>query len=349
MLRLRVFFACHRVCWLLSLLAAALIVWALSMELSLRRLLTYMHNPVNLPSWSEYRPHPTLFWTLRPHLRGKMRFASRACSDPLPGDKQSFYVSTNSWGMRGPEISRKKPADTKRILCAGNDILFGYGVGDDDTVESVLQRGLARSSKDSLQVLNGSCPGWSSYQGREWTRIMGRSFEPDVYIVSYGYADSAPEDMTDSSRVSSFAPWRWLQLALYRSELYMYLHQQNTIAVNPYGLPPIDYQRRKLRVPIEEYRANLIWFADIAKQDNARVIYLNLPFKNIGSDISSEYRFTMQDVAQSTGSLYVDAQIITQYNGSYKLFNETKYPSVQVYKMMATALMAELQKSGWLK
>lgn len=349
--RLRFFFACHRVTWVLCLALCGLLVWASTVELRLDKMASYDRIGPDVGQWDIYRPHPTLFWQLRPNLRVSMPFSDYACGDSSSDGDKNFRVSTNSWGMRNPETAQAKGPRQWRILCLGDELAFGYGVDDNQTYASQLQRMLrnARHQK-TLQVLNGGCPGWSCYQLKEWTRLVGRSLQPDYYIVGFSTADFAPEDKNDSERVSSFAPWRLLQLCLYDYNLYMYYHRRQAQIYNPYGLPPVDYQRNKLRVPKEEYNSNLLWFTTLAARDGARVIFLDVPVqdKNI-SALDSEYREVMRDVAQQSGSLYVD---VGQYLVTHSIgmsYISKRYPTAQGYIQIADIICEGMRKRGWVQ
>ena len=347
----RYFFTRHKGLWVVTACLVGLLAWSISMECSIRSFFKFSHSSLEPVSWALYRPHPTLFWTLRPYFNGPVYHATSAYDDPLPSEKRSFNVSTNAWGIRGGQIKQKKGDNQWRMLCLGDEMTFGYGVQDHQTYEMQLQKHMRNARRDQhLQVINAGCPGWSSYQAREWTRLYGRYFKPDFYILGFGYADTCPEDMTDLDRINPLPPVRWLQLALYRSELYMYNHRLNYRQVNPYGLPPVDYKRQKLRVSKEQYRENLQWFVDLAKAEGSRVIFLNLPRRDLETnELCTEFRFVTQEVAQTTQSLYVDLQKVMISRAKEELFSEDTYPNAKGYDLIALTIMVEMQRLGWQK
>ncbi len=351
MRRLRFFFTRSKALWLVTTVLIGALVWAATMELELRRLVASPLPPGKCQPWEEYRPHPTLLWQMRPNMKASLLFHSFAGDDPTPSDNQRFEVTTNSWGLRCPELNRTKGARQWRVLCLGDEVTFGYGVNDEQTYESFLQRHMREERKGKqLQVINAGCPGWSSYQAREWTRLEGRYFDPDFYVLGFGFADCSAEDKSDSDRVTSILPLVWLQLLLNHSELYHYWQRLNAEKCNPYGLPPVGYQRNALRVPKEKFVENLNWFVDTAKEDGAMVVFLNLPSSTTSeAEFISEYRAAIRQVAMSSGSIYVDMQPVFRPRASEGLFNGDHYLSAKGNDLMSMAIMIELQKRGGIR
>src|SRR5439155_18563168 len=48
-------------------------------------------------------------------------------------------VSTNSLGLRGPEVSKDKKPGEKRVLLVGDSFTWGWGVNDDQTFAACLE------------------------------------------------------------------------------------------------------------------------------------------------------------------------------------------------------------------
>ncbi len=64
------------------------------------------------------------------------------------------YVSTNSLGIRGKEISLEKPQDTYRILLLGDSMTFGWGVNEGETFAKILETNLNNFAKNAGQQIN---------------------------------------------------------------------------------------------------------------------------------------------------------------------------------------------------
>ncbi len=337
---IRGFFANHR--YLRSFIIAFVFVavFAGFMEIRMRSFVAST-NKGGPGTWSEFRPHPTLFWRLRPNLDAEISI----------GDVH-FHVKTNSLGLRGKELPFRKKHNEWRAVCLGDSITFGYGVDDGKTYEDDLQELLGELHRDrEINIINGGCPGWTSFQARELTQNLLARFNPDLYILGFTYADPAFEDVPDSERVDKILLFRWIRTLLYKSEFYLFLRQKHFQGVNPLGLPPADYSMSVPRISGNEYEENLQWFASLAKANGGHVIYLNLAKRDPDpSELYSTYRTINKDVATSTQNAWLDIDAVFRPNQqSKKLFTDRIHPTAVGYKMMAEAITTEIEKRKWVQ
>lgn len=252
----------------------------------------------------EFKPHPTVFWRLRPNLDMLMKMP--------PKTNRQFTIKTNSRGLRSDEISLRKPRNGYRILCLGDSITYGHGVDSQFTYEKQLERILQEKYPDKkVQVINGGCPGYTSFQGLYILENIGLKYDPDLLIVGFCYADPAAEMKKDSDRVEKNPILRKIKEILYESELYLLLRRVRLDEINPEGLPPDGYQLTSLRVPLPEYRRIMLKFAGIMGKQKGYVIYLSLP--NAEPDpfpYYADYRAECKDVAKKTGNFYIDLDAV---------------------------------------
>lgn len=101
-------------------------------------------------------------------------------------------VATNSLGLRGArELEKQKPEGTFRILVIGDSMTFGWGVEDDETFSSVLERNLkAAAAKAGIQkkfeVINAGFNGGFTIDGfYSWLVNKGFKMKPDLVLVSF--------------------------------------------------------------------------------------------------------------------------------------------------------------------
>lgn len=101
-------------------------------------------------------------------------------------------VATNSLGLRGArELEKQKPEGTFRILVIGDSMTFGWGVEDDETFSSVLERNLnAVAAKAGIQkkfeVINAGFNGGFTIDGiYSWLVNKGFKMKPDLVVVSF--------------------------------------------------------------------------------------------------------------------------------------------------------------------
>lgn len=99
---------------------------------------------------------------------------------------------TNAMGFRGPEVAVPKPPGTFRIVLMGGSTTFGWGVADDETIDSHMRRALdGRYPDRSIEVVNLAFDGYDSYQLFERFQSDGGRLEPDVVILNTGVNDVA--------------------------------------------------------------------------------------------------------------------------------------------------------------
>lgn len=105
-------------------------------------------------------------------------------------------VTVNSLGMRGPEPGRKQPGD-RRVLMAGDSLVFGYGVAAKDALPAQLQRELGALGKPAT-VGNAGVPGFGSRETAAAAAAHDAPFGADAFVVC-GYLgnDAADELRTD--------------------------------------------------------------------------------------------------------------------------------------------------------
>jgi len=73
-------------------------------------------------------------------------------------------LETNSYGLRGPEVTLAKPKATYRVGIFGDSVTFGQGVADKDTYTRVLERRLREKFRPRgliVEVLNFGVPSYN--------------------------------------------------------------------------------------------------------------------------------------------------------------------------------------------
>jgi hypothetical protein len=91
------------------------------------------------------------------------------------------WAEVNSYGFVGAEPVIPKPTGSYRILFLGNICTYG---GLPAMVEFLL-----REKYPSVECLNFAAPGYSSYQGKVFSRSYLKTLAPDLLVVSYGWND----------------------------------------------------------------------------------------------------------------------------------------------------------------
>ena len=154
-----------------------------------------------------HRPAPGLGFEMIPNQRG-YTFAKPA--------------TINSQGLRSPELLDRLVVDV-RMVCLGDSITYGVGVGDEIPYPRQLERLLnAASSAKTIEVVNTGVQRYATYQEMDYLRGAVQELQPDVVILAIYPNDLAirPEgDYTEDyenqreQAATSFrkkAPWLYL-------------------------------------------------------------------------------------------------------------------------------------------
>jgi hypothetical protein len=91
-------------------------------------------------------------------------------------------VTTNSLGLRGPEVVVPRPSGTYRILALGDSFSFGWGVAFEDAWDIRMARELQATDGRSVEVVIAGVPGWSLPQEFIFLEQHGFELEPDLVL-----------------------------------------------------------------------------------------------------------------------------------------------------------------------
>lgn len=93
---------------------------------------------------------------------------------------RSYTLTTNSHGLRGPEVQPKKPG-TKRIIAIGDSVTHGWGVSEEDSFPYLLGTKL-RALGHNVDVLNAGVPSNTDVAMQRWCTRKAPELEPDIII-----------------------------------------------------------------------------------------------------------------------------------------------------------------------
>ena len=146
-------------------------------------------------------PHADVVYELRPNLRGTFRDQA---------------ISTNSHGMRSPEVALQKPSDTFRIVGLGDSYMFGWGVAQDETYLNIIEKRLNERAADGrrYELLNFGTPGYNGAMEAALYEHYARSFEPDLVLVHFVGNDFAWPHFLQGPRGAEPRNWYLIDLIL---------------------------------------------------------------------------------------------------------------------------------------
>ncbi|MBI5362477.1 MAG: hypothetical protein HZA53_04805 [Planctomycetes bacterium] len=175
----------------------------------------------------------------------EVRANARRGFEMLPGTAHYTYlqeVSVNALGLRGPEHA-DAGEDDARVLVLGDSLVYGQGVGEEDTLPRALERALARRAGPDARracVWNGGVRSYNTEQELALLEELLPRVRPNVVVLGW-YANDLDRVDTDAlaRRLAASGPivfdwnapasadlrrdWRMRQLAR-RSALVMKLH-----------------------------------------------------------------------------------------------------------------------------
>jgi lysophospholipase L1-like esterase len=105
---------------------------------------------------------------------------------------QSVTIRTTEWGLRGGPVPPRNP-NGRRILVLGGSITLGWGVPEDETMTSRLERLFAVDGQH-VEVLNGGVGNYNAvrYVERFFKRLEG--LQPSDIVVHYFLRDAEDLD-----------------------------------------------------------------------------------------------------------------------------------------------------------
>ncbi|MEO8359624.1 MAG: SGNH/GDSL hydrolase family protein [Vicinamibacteria bacterium] len=111
-------------------------------------------------------------------------FHRRGFTTELPlGGPDRGRVHTNSLGLRGSEVSARKPAGTRRLLVVGDSYAFGHGVDDEHTVSVHLSERLNARGHGTWEVMDLGVNSYSTDQELVLFQEIAPRLQPDLTVL----------------------------------------------------------------------------------------------------------------------------------------------------------------------
>ena len=93
-------------------------------------------------------------------------------------------LHSNNLGLRRRDATRAKQPGESRILCIGDSMVYGQGVGDDETFCALLEHDLRATGK-SVSIGNAGIPSTGLPDQVATLRRFRKSFDPDVVVSCF--------------------------------------------------------------------------------------------------------------------------------------------------------------------
>ena len=200
---------------------------------------------------------PELLWKMKPNLN-------------------KSFVSTNSHGLTGPDVSYKKAPNTFRIMQLGDSTPLGIGLADWNTSFIwLLGKFLGHRMNQAVEVINASTAGYTSLQGLKYLQIEGLKYKPDLILVYLGNNDASFNGyLSDADLMQQAGQFVGLKKVFNKFRIYRLLKAFVLQFKNDKKYKNTDL---RVRVDPESYRRNLQEIVDLCKKNNIDVILNTVP------------------------------------------------------------------------
>jgi hypothetical protein len=244
-------------------------------------------------------------------------------------------LSTNRWGMRDQDYEREPTADTYRIALLGASSVMGWGVGDKETFESLVESRLntehsGRKRYRKYEVLNFGIPGHKPLQQLPVLE-EALTFKPKaLFYVATG-------------RETSQAAFYLVEAVRDRRPIpYDYLRE----VANKAQIDPLTAEADAVKRLIPYRNEILTWFyrkiVDDCRQSNVLPVWIFLPMVNEGLWKEETAGFTK--IAEEAGFIMVNMHDIysDQSLASLRVAEWDEHPNARGHQVIAARLYREM-------
>jgi len=267
------------------------------------------------------------------------------------GDNRQFGVPElthiNSRGLRNVELEMESTSE-KRMLIVGDSSIYGVRVRSRENISGQLESKLNENGR-SWTVLNGGCPGYSTWQVYRLLKERLMDYQPDWVIIGALWSDTQGADAPDATRYGDRSmAWKYhSRLYLVSRAWYNRWRWESADAPNVgFGLGPVLAQSH--RVPLDDYKDNLYKISRLVEGNHSRLAFLLLPgihdlLDGTTGDFREEYRQVMREVAKDLKAPIADMPSLFINGNERKLFYDDVHPQAVGYKMIADELYRVLE------
>ena len=245
-------------------------------------------------------------------------------------------LSVNRWGMRDQDHELIPPANTYRIAMLGASSVMGWGVGDGETFEALVESRLNRErpsvADTSYEMLNFAVPG---YQPPQQLTALDKAltFSPNavIYVATGRELSRAMSYLVEVVRKKIEIPYEPLRDIVRKAGLDPSMDEATSLRrLEPFSIEILSSTYRQI---VEQTRAH-----------DAVAVFVFLPQVREGT-WQEETSETLR-VAESAGFVVIDMADV--YKGqdiaAIRLAEWDDHPNRRGHQLIASRLYDELQK-----
>jgi len=277
------------------------------------------------------RGHPRRGYQLREGYEGVSKFG--------------VHLRVNELGMRGPEVTRAKPAGVHRVLTLGDSVAFGWGVEEPETFSRRLEAALRQQLACPVEVLNSGVSGYGSVEEADFFTHEGLELDPDVVLVYHVENDNQSSAHAQGWLARFVKDWIVYRSHLVNAVMYAWrvnrwkLHAQ--AAGGDEAAHAAEQRAWDARPDTEQSLAALREIGAVAKQHGIRAILASHPNDLADRSIDAVRNGVLRELAASNGFVFVDVgpAIVPYKDRDIAVSKTDRHPNGFAHGVIAEALL----------
>lgn len=284
-------------------------------------------------------PIPDAVYELKPHLAGTFRGQS---------------LETNRWGLRGPQVTKRKPAGVIRVVGVGDSHMFGWGMPQGACYMARLEEELNAHGLPGarFQVLNFGAPGYNTVMEAAILEHKALAFDPDFILVHFVGNDFDAPHFLQPPR--SFRPTQWVLVEMFMGLFGEVEEELDGSHLDPEELAELQresYSRYRDLGGAERFRGALRRIAKLAAERRIPALFMVLgetsSLRVYARRVARDAGFHTLNPAEYFTQLMVDLGHEVTPQGFRLLFSrEDWHPTPLGHRAYAKALRCELAYLG---
>ncbi len=307
----------------------------------LYRLFTFGFHTVH--NWKDYNPRGILLtnivmpvdqadvsWKLRPDVNTIFK-------------TQPF--TTNSLGMRSPELHSMDTSQATRIIVLGRSITMGSGVSDDEVYTRVLQSYLEEWKPEKYEVINCAVGGYTVEQMVNFFEHYLRSLEPDIVLFPISKDDLLVEEAPPILPLALAKP-SITNLNSYLSYTFLFVNTRFLVKRTTNAFISTNWKYRAMSIvePRPDAVSNERIVADFVQRrvDEGIPCYFYSPDRNPKRDLQKDEMFKRW-ANEHTGAFYlpINEYMDGRMPETMRIYFGDNHPSPELHALLAEALYNE--------
>jgi hypothetical protein len=296
-------------------------------------------NRFNSQLWDIYSKRPTEWASLRDTE------AVRLTNDNLilelaPSTKISFngiQMTTNAWGMRDRDYAQLPSAGTYRVALIGPSFVMGYGVGDNEGFDPVLEDRLNRENNGSpyakYEILNFAVPGYSAIQDLIVLEQKAMAFQPDAlfFMAHQREEEAVVKYLADRLSVGVQLPYPELRELAREAGVELGMTKSEAERrLNPYAPEILSFTYQRIVKTSQSHGILPVWIFMPTLEDplhEEEIIHL--------TGLAKESGFIILDLSHAYDNEDPDSLVVAYWD---------KHPNAKGHMLIAEEFYRELQK-----